>query len=123
MCPPNSLSLWFCKTPYAAYLERDDFSRRLYVAVEALGETQVNRVLKHVPGVTSVENYISENGFEGIDDWKDNEVRKFMLEDEIRRKKANVGEMQSELDSMFSDYRTSSSENNPDYANGGANKW
>ena len=76
----------------AEYLkvEGTDFSRRLYIVVDALGESQVNRVLEYVPDVNSVSDYVTENGFESIEDWKENEIDKFMLEDKLKDKQADI---------------------------------
>ena len=84
-------------------VEGTDFSKRLFIATRVLGEYQVNRVLEYVPGVSSVQSYVEQNGFKDIEEWKENEVEKFLLEAEISKDNNKLSEKQSELDVMFAD--------------------
>ena len=89
----------------AEYLkvEGQDFSRRLFIVVEGMGVNQADRVLEYVPGVNSVEDYVRDNNFEDIEDWKENEVEKFRLERSIRKSERNTADKKGELSGMFSD--------------------
>lgn len=84
-------------------VEGADFSKRLFIATRSLGEYQVNRVLEYVPGVGSVQSYVEKNGFEDIEEWKESEIKKFLLEDEISKDSGKLNEKQAELDVMFAD--------------------
>lgn len=101
----NGLYYFFDYDDISEYLkvEGEDFSKRLYIMVECIGQYQVDRVLDYVDGVDSVEDYAQANGFESVDKWKETEFKKLVLEKKIDKAKKDVGEVQEELDGMFSD--------------------
>ena len=101
----NGLYYFFDYDDISEYLkvEGEDFSKRLYIMVECIGQYQADQVLDYVDGIDSVEDYAQTNGFESVDKWKETEFKKLELEKEIIKAKEAVGEVQEELDGMFSD--------------------
>lgn len=83
--------------------EESDFSTGLYYTYRTIGEEQTNRVLEHSDtNYGSVSEYVSDNGFDSVDAWVENEEGKIILQ-------SQVSEQQAELDAMFSDVNTGES--------------
>lgn len=73
-----------------------DFSSELFKAYSILGEYQTDLVMRHTD-YESVDAYVTQAGFESIEDWVDSEKQKILYQYDVSKKQAELDSMHKEL--------------------------
>lgn len=73
----------------------DDFDEALYCLVSNIGEYQSDQVLIYTDYKT-VDNYLKTNGYEDLDEFKDEISKRIVLEKEVDEKTAEIEQMKAE---------------------------
>ena len=84
---------WYDYYKIADHVKTDE---DVYLLYRNLGEYQSNKVLEHVDGIDSIQDYVDSHNYKSIEDWKDTAYKQILLENDIKNKQTELAQMQEE---------------------------